>query len=256
MMQNLRRLFDSTSLPFLTDEVIKTFGRTFESDSTGTQISSILSDVASRSSDGLPQRMQNLYGGKPRAIDEDIRDLLHSQHRFRGRGHDAIYYETKALFHSAIEAKGFKIRPRGSSSNDSNILYRTNGNRDWSAGQVIQIFTGSWTEHKERKSEVFLVVDELAELHPSEIHHDIYRRFPAFKARLCHNRVAGRRVITLDSFLCQFARKAHRSIDPKQDLVLVFPITKVRSIIFGATRFMECSHLYRKDSMLNPGTHR
>lgn len=247
MMQNLRRLFESTSLPFLTDEAIQAFGRAFDSDSTGTQISGVLSDIAtSGSSDGLLHQTQNLHGGKPQVIDEDILGLLHSRNRFRGQEHLAVYYEARAPFYSAVQAKGFRICPRNISPNDSNIVYRTSGDGDWSAGQVIQIFTGSWTEHQERKSEIILVVEELAELHSSEVHHNVYRRFPTFKARLCHNRIACRRVVTLDSLLCQFARKIHKSTD-FGDLVLVFPITKVGLFVFKTVQYIECGCLYRRD---------
>ena len=254
MMQNLRRLFESASLPFLTDEVIQAFGRAFDSDPTGEQISGVLSDIAaSGNSDGLLQQTQNLHGGKPQAIDEDILHLLYSRDGFRDQEQVSVHYEPRAPFHSAIQAKGFRICPRNNSPNDSNILYRTGENSDWSAGQVTQIFTGSWIECQELKSEVFLVVEELAELHPSELHHDIYRRFPAFKACLCRDQIAGRRVITLDSFLCQFARKMHRSSGLKQDLVLVFPITKVRPIVSGMVQPIKYGDLYRKDFTLDLG---
>ena len=223
MMQNLRRFFDSTSLPFLTDDVIEAFGRAFESNSTGPQISSILSEITSGRSADLPQRMQHLHGGKLQPLDEDLLHLLRDQQQ---PGCIAVS-ETRAIFYSTVESKGFKIRPRNSSLNDSNILYRTSSNHSWSAGQVTQIFSCPRTIHQDQKTEVLLVVEELAELRSSEIQSDVYRRFPAFKARLYHDRVTCRRVVTLDSFLCQFARKVHRSHNLGKDLVLVFPITKV-----------------------------
>jgi hypothetical protein len=226
MMQNLRRLFDRAALPFLTEEVIERFGRAFDSDSTGTHLSDILSDIATLGhTDGLPRRTQDLHGGKLQVLSEDILRLLHDRDDLEdGR---SIRYEIRALFHSVVHEKGFKIRPLKQSFNDSNIVYRSGRNCDWSAGQVTHIFTGSWTEHQERMSQIFLVVEELAELNASDIHSDVYRRFPAFGARLCYDRVGASKIVTLDSFICQFARKAYRLPDLQQDLVLVFPITKV-----------------------------
>ena len=226
MMQNLQRLFDRASLPFLTEEVIKRFGQAFDSDSDGAHLSGILSDLAtSGHTDGLPQKTQYLHGGKPQILDENIRHLLRDRDRLEGNS--SVIYETRAPFHSVVHAKGFKIRPAKQSHNDSNVIYRVGRNNRWSAGKVTHIFTGSWTEQQERMSQIFLVVEELAELRTSDIHTDVYRRFPAFGARLCYDRVEASRIITLDSFTCQFARKAYRPPDLQQDLVLVFPITKV-----------------------------
>lgn len=226
MMQNLRRLFDLTALPFLAEDVIKRFGQAFDSDSTGDHLSGILSDLATVGyTDGLPQETQHLYGGKPQVLTEDILHLLHNQGNLEDNS--SVCYETRAPFHSMVRAKGFKIRPAKQSRNDSNVVYRVGRNCHWNAGQVVHIFTGSWTEHHERMSRIFLVVEELAELHASDLHADVYRRFPAFGARLCYDRVGTSRVITLDSFVCQFARKTYKPPDLQQDLVLVFPITKV-----------------------------
>ena len=71
------------------------------------------------------------------------------------------------------------------------------------------------------------MVEELTELHTSNIHVDVYRKFPAFGAHLCYDRIGDRRIITLDSFICQFARKTYWPPDFQQGLVLVFPIMKV-----------------------------
>lgn len=226
MMQNLRRLFDRTTSSPLTEEVIQRFGQVFDSDSTGVRLSDILSDITSFGyTDGLPPKCQDLCGGKPMVLREEILHLL------RGHGNPEtdrpVHYETTAPFHSAVHTKGFKVCPLERSRKDSNIIYRADREGNWSAGQVTDIFTGSWIEHHQRMSQIFLVVEELAELDPQDIRSDVYRQFPALGARLCYDRVESSRVITLDSFICQFARKAYRPPCLQQDLVLVFPITKV-----------------------------
>lgn len=219
--QAIRSLYDPSILPTPLHGLVGQFHKNFSSDTRGTRLSDIYTEEERF---GALENSKVWTASEVTRLDREDHQLLKNWFAQNCPNESAPrnVAPRKDVYHF-----GQRFTAQHYSTNDSQVIFRSQGDNQWAAGSIIDIFSQVTVGGPALRT--WAVIQPYEDIPPAEEEYDHYREWPVAGGRLYRNSWAHRAVLVdLKDIQCHFASLVLQVEGIPSSCRLVLPLNKVR----------------------------
>jgi len=233
---NIRSMLCDPEVAEILGELIEAYRANMNEDQRGTRIRDAITFSVYNEGEGVVGRQPktvNLdaatYGSLLYLLNAEFGDATYVRELTK-KSTGQISLSSQATKCHKVTISGVSYQPYELSSKNSNVLFQRTASSRPIAGRIREVYRHSRKMPSgQMAEETFLVVDQYAELSPSDAAHDHYRRYPLVGGRLYYDGVHPDTCLVRPSaILCHCAKTPTTSAFINHPLLHLLPLDRVR----------------------------